>query len=108
VKEWPEESNSDTKRLAIAETIALSEWKDKALEMGRLSIRELMERATAIELLLAQRRWRERHLFDSNDPLTLQRREFSNIFFHSARVLLAVTVNGCYPEGENDPTVEPV
>lgn len=83
--------------MAIAEIIELGEWKDTAQSVGRLSMRDLMERTNSIERLLAQRRWRERHLFDSDDVPTAQRRAVSDVFFHSARVLLATTLNGPFP-----------
>ncbi|WRT70443.1 uncharacterized protein IL334_007441 [Kwoniella shivajii] len=87
----------NTTRLALAETIALSEWKEKSLRTGSLSNRCLVEKADAIERLLDERRWREDHLFERNDTLTVHRMAMSNVFQHGVRVLLATVVDGCFP-----------
>lgn len=82
-----------TTRLALAETLALSEWKEAAQREGRLSVRELLRRADGVERILAQRAWSEAHLAQS-DP---HRRAVSDVFFRAVRVLLATVVNGPYP-----------
>ncbi|OCF74199.1 hypothetical protein I204_04569 [Kwoniella mangroviensis CBS 8886] len=87
----------NTTRLALAETVALSEWKDKAIRSGTLSHRTLVERADSIERLLLERKWREEHLFQPDDPSTVQRMAMSNVFHHGVRVLLATVLDGCYP-----------
>ncbi|EKD04787.1 hypothetical protein A1Q2_00898 [Trichosporon asahii var. asahii CBS 8904] len=79
-----------TTRLAIAETVALSEWKDQQSAAGCLSVRELLHRSSAIERLLSEREAREH--FD--DPA---RRLVADVFYHGSRVLLATVVDGCYP-----------
>jgi hypothetical protein len=48
-------------------------------------------------MLLNERPWREAHLFGEGDAA---RRAVSDIFYHSARVLLATTVNGPHPAGK--------
>ncbi|KLT40037.1 hypothetical protein CC85DRAFT_165168 [Cutaneotrichosporon oleaginosum] len=83
-----------TTRLALAETIALSEWKEGEVRAGRLSLRALLARASAIEEILDERPRREAHLLCA----TPARRAVSDIFFHSARVLLATTIHGPYPD----------
>ncbi|EIW66654.1 hypothetical protein TREMEDRAFT_65037 [Tremella mesenterica DSM 1558] len=40
---------------------------------------------------------RERHLFSSEDALTVERRCVSDVFYHGVRVFLAVVVNGSFP-----------
>nr|XP_019044396.1 hypothetical protein I302_07680 [Kwoniella bestiolae CBS 10118]OCF23326.1 hypothetical protein I302_07680 [Kwoniella bestiolae CBS 10118] len=87
----------NTTRLALAETVALSEWKEKAIRSGTLSHRALVERADSIERLLMERKWREEHLFQPDDPSTVQRMAMSNVFHHGVRVLLATVLDGCYP-----------
>ncbi|WWC71791.1 uncharacterized protein I206_105750 [Kwoniella pini CBS 10737] len=87
----------NTTRLALAETVGLSEWKEKAIRSGTLSHRGLVERADSIERLLGERKWREEHLFEPNDPSTVQRMAMSNVFHHGVRVLLATVVDGCHP-----------
>ncbi|WWC64341.1 uncharacterized protein I303_106951 [Kwoniella dejecticola CBS 10117] len=87
----------NTTRLALAETIGLSEWKEKAIRSGNLSHRGLVERADLVERLLEERKWREDHLFEPNDPSTVQRMAMSNVFHHGVRVLLATVVDGCHP-----------
>lgn len=82
-----------TTRLAIAEIVALSEWKDHQCLSGTLSIRELLHRSSSIERLLSEREARE--TFD--DPA---RRLVADAFFHGAQVLLATVVNGCHPHVE--------
>lgn len=88
-----------TTRLAIAETIALSEWKQEARRMGQLSLRSLLTHASGIERLLEERYWRESHLIEAADVGGLQRKAMSDVFYHAARVLLATVVNGCFPDG---------
>ncbi|WWC91482.1 uncharacterized protein L201_006428 [Kwoniella dendrophila CBS 6074] len=87
----------NTTRLALAETISLSEWKDKCVRSGTLSHRSLVERADAIERLLGERKWREEHLFEPEDPSNIHRMAMSNVFHHGVRVLLATVVDGCFP-----------
>ncbi|OCF58886.1 hypothetical protein L486_03378 [Kwoniella mangroviensis CBS 10435] len=105
-----------TTLLAMCETVALSEWKEKAEFVGCLSYKELLERSSKIEKLLDERSWRESHLdinsfsFSSTSPTSLSgndgqtkamegelRRVMSDVFYGSVKVLLAVTVNGPYP-----------
>ncbi|KAL1409299.1 hypothetical protein Q8F55_003278 [Vanrija albida] len=86
-----------TTRLAMAETISLSEWKHEAARMGQLSLRSLLAHASGVERLLDERSWRERHLFEATDLGGLQRKAMSDVFYHAARVLLATVVNGCFP-----------
>ncbi|WWD00503.1 hypothetical protein V866_007419 [Kwoniella sp. B9012] len=105
-----------TTLLAMCETVALSEWKEKAESVGCLSYKELLERSSKIEKLLDERSWRESHLdinsfsFSSTSPTSLGgdngqtkamegelRRVMSDVFYGSVKVLLAVTVNGPYP-----------
>ncbi|OWZ33025.1 hypothetical protein C356_05516 [Cryptococcus neoformans c45] len=93
-----------TTLLAIAEIVALSEWKEKAQRAGCLSYIDLIYRSSAIQKLLDERAWRECHLDqpslssseqeDTNDSM---RRIMTDIFFGSARVLLACVINGPFP-----------
>lgn len=82
--------------LAIAETVALSEWRSKAFEAGCLSNKDLLERARPIEQLLDEREWRESHL----QSLEIKDRLYSNAFFYAAKLLLASTIDGPYPSCE--------
>lgn len=87
--------------------MALSEWKEKAQRAGCLSYIDLINRSSAIQKLLDERAWRECHLDqpsfssseqeDTNDSM---RRIMTDIFFGSARVLLACVINGPFPRGE--------
>ncbi|WVQ83381.1 hypothetical protein IAT38_005522 [Cryptococcus sp. DSM 104549] len=104
-----------TTLLALAEIVALSEWRERAEKQGCLSFRELMRRAQSIEQLLDERAWRESHLDRPNTVPHLERprpipesvvgqapsddlrRAMSDVFFGSAKVLLATVINGPYP-----------
>ncbi|ORX36937.1 fungal-specific transcription factor domain-domain-containing protein [Kockovaella imperatae] len=95
----------DTTLLALARTIALSEWKEHAEKAGCLSIKELVQRAASIEKLLAERSWRQSHLDETPDSSSSRRdgertgliRFISDIFHSATQVLLATVVNGPYP-----------
>nr|XP_019008552.1 uncharacterized protein I206_06229 [Kwoniella pini CBS 10737]OCF47333.1 hypothetical protein I206_06229 [Kwoniella pini CBS 10737] len=94
----------NTTLLAMAETVALSEWKDRAESAGCLSYKELLDRAANVEKILNERAWRESHLDrpinaddDSEDSAALLRRVMSDVFHGSVKVLLAITINGPFP-----------
>ncbi|WWC59322.1 uncharacterized protein I303_101874 [Kwoniella dejecticola CBS 10117] len=93
-----------TTLLAMAETIALSEWKDRAESAGYLSYKEFLDRAGNVEKILNERAWRESHLDrptnadeEAEDSTSMLRRVMSDVFHGSVKVLLAVTVNGPFP-----------
>ncbi|WRT64835.1 uncharacterized protein IL334_001771 [Kwoniella shivajii] len=94
-----------TTLLAMCETIALSEWKDRAEAAGCLSYKELLDRAATVEKILDERAWRESHLDQPSteeeeptaDSASVLRRVMSDVFHGSAKVLLAVTLNGPFP-----------
>ena len=103
----------DRQLLAIAETTALSEWRDRAEEAGALSQRSLVRRGEAIEKLLSERSWRNSH---SNDLIAsiegldgqghgtpdewTKTHLMAEVFYNAAKVYLATVVNGPFPKGE--------
>jgi len=112
---------ADGQLLAIAETTALSEWRDRAEEAGALSQRSLVRRGEAIEKLLSERSWRNSH---SNDLIAsiegldgkghgtpdewTKTHLMAEVFFNAAKVYLATVVNGPFPKGEPScPCVRP-
>ncbi|WVQ83360.1 hypothetical protein IAT38_005499 [Cryptococcus sp. DSM 104549] len=98
--------SDSTTLLAIAEIVALAEWKEREEKAGSLSYNELVERAGAIKNLLDERAWRESHLDgrpgskDTEEDRASEdlRRIMTDVFYGSAKVLLAITVNGPYPK----------
>ncbi|WWC87000.1 uncharacterized protein L201_001882 [Kwoniella dendrophila CBS 6074] len=68
-----------TTLLALCETVALSEWKDRAEAAGCLSYKELLDRSKNIEKILSERAWRESHLdIPSNDNTQNHQNEYSS------------------------------
>lgn len=83
--------------LALAEIVALSEWRNKVFEAGCLTAKDLLDKARPIEQLLEEREWRESHL----QTLELRERLYSDCFFLVAQILLASVVDGPYPSSES-------
>lgn len=88
----------DDQTLALAEIVALSEWRDKAYHAGCLASKDLLERARPIEQLLEEREWRESHL----QTLCVKEQLYSDCFFYAAQILLASTVDGPYPACQSE------
>lgn len=108
-------STANGQLLAIAETTALSEWRDRAEEAGVLSQRSLVRRGDAIEKLLSERSWRTSHSSDliaSIEELDgkahgtpeewTKTHLMAEVFFGAAKVYLATVVNGPFPKGERE------
>ena len=100
--------------LAIAETTALSEWRDRAEETGTLSQRTLVRRADVIERLLSERSWRSSQSNDLTISIETIGAEatatpdewtktclMAEVFYTAAKVYLSIVVNGPYPKGEH-------
>jgi hypothetical protein len=100
--------------LAIAETTALSEWRDRAEEMGSLSQRALVKRGEAIEKLLSERSWRNsgdmmatiEQLGADGTAIPDERtktRLMAEVYFAAAKVYLYTVINGPFPKGPSAP-----
>ena len=98
----------------MAETVALSEWKERAEEAGFFSIEQLKQRAAPIEKLLSERAWREAHFDEAPVPILLpdgtirteseeegKMRVMSDVFYGAANLFLASVIHGPYPRGES-------
>ena len=99
--------------MAIAESAALSEWKQQAETVGCLDPQALRNRAAAIEKLLSERGWRETLFRQAQPPIMIadgltraftqeegRIRVISDVFYEAAKLYLATVVYGPLPQGE--------
>lgn len=103
-----------TTLLALAETVALSEWKERAEEAGFCNLEQLKQRAAPIEKLLQERAWRESHFDEAPVPIMMpdgtirteseeegKMRVMSDVFYGAATLFLASIVHGPNPRGKS-------
>ena len=96
----------------MAETVALSEWKERAEEAGYSNAEQLKQRAAPIAKLLSERAWREAHFDEAPVPVLMpdgsirseseeegKKRVMSDVFYGAANLFLASVVHGPYPRG---------
>lgn len=96
-------------------TVQLSEWKEQAVKTGRLSIKELAQRAEVVEKLIPERAWREAlldsNILQQNGAASWQNvgndtgsqslaRWMRDVWFAATKVYLAIVINGPFPQGE--------
>ena len=109
-----------TTLLAIAETVALSEWKERAQAAGFFQQEQLAQRAAPVLKLLGERAWRESHFDAPPIPVILpdgsmqteseedrRMRVTSDVFYGAANLFLATVIYGCYPRGKYAATLAP-
>ncbi|WWD03859.1 hypothetical protein V865_001915 [Kwoniella europaea PYCC6329] len=113
--------NSDdidnTTLLALAETVALSEWRTEQYQKSTLDLEELVRRGNAIKVLLNERSRREKHYFPNSNHHHLHVRQsssngnemedmdtklkgqlMSDAYYESTKILLSITINGPFPK----------
>ncbi|WVQ66777.1 uncharacterized protein L199_004968 [Kwoniella botswanensis] len=106
----------NTTLLALAETVALSEWRAEQYQKGTLDLEELVRRGNEIKVLLNERSIRERQYFpNSNHHLHVRRSSsngnemedtdtrlkgqlMSDAYYESTKILLSITINGPFPK----------
>ncbi|WVW86445.1 hypothetical protein I302_108493 [Kwoniella bestiolae CBS 10118] len=94
----------NTTLLALAEIVALSQWRTESLKTGTLDIEELVQRGHEIKILLNERSWREKRISISsyNSKEEKDREEIGKLMsdcqYESARLFLAIAVNGPFPK----------
>nr|XP_018999887.1 uncharacterized protein I203_07412 [Kwoniella mangroviensis CBS 8507]OCF63348.1 hypothetical protein I203_07412 [Kwoniella mangroviensis CBS 8507] len=105
----------NTTLLALAETVALSEWRTEQYQRGTLDLEELVRRGNEIKVLLNGRSRREKQyspIFNHHhvrqsysngnemgdmDP-KLKGQLMSDAFYESTKILLSITINGPFPK----------
>ncbi|WWC95086.1 hypothetical protein V866_001938 [Kwoniella sp. B9012] len=107
----------NTTLLALAETVALSEWRTEQYQKGTLDLEELVRRGNEIKVLLNERSRREKYFFANSNYHHLHVRQssphenemedvdtklkgqlMSDAYYESTKILLSITINGPFPK----------